>query len=155
MRKSMSENSDGIKILNLALQGGGSHGAFTWGVLDRLLEEERLVIEGVSGTSAGAMNAAVLAQGWEHGGRAGARNALDRFWHRVAEAALFSPFKRGPVDRLVNNWNLDRAPGTYMMDMLQHVASRYQTNPLGLNPLREVLEDIVNVKELQDYDGLK
>ncbi len=82
------------KTLNLALQGGGSHGAFTWGVLDRLLEEERLDIEGISGTSAGAMNAAIFAQGCAKGGRQGAKAELDRFWHKVAELARFSPVHR-------------------------------------------------------------
>src|SRR5712675_1422750 len=76
------------KTLNLALQGGGSHGAFTWGVLDRLLEEERLDIEGISGTSAGALNGAIFAQGFvKRGGRQGARDELDYFWHKVSELA--------------------------------------------------------------------
>src|SRR5512136_2185705 len=74
-------------LVDLALQGGGSHGAFTWGVLDRLLEEPWLEIDGISGTSAGAMNAAVLADGYTKGGPAGARTALETFWRRVSEAA--------------------------------------------------------------------
>ena len=86
-------------LIDLALQGGGSHGAFTWGVLDRLLEEPWLQIEAISGTSAGAMNAAVLADGWTKGGAAGAREALDAYWERVARAALFSPLQRTPLDR--------------------------------------------------------
>src|SRR6516162_10647016 len=83
-------------LIDLALQGGGAHGAFTWGVLDRLLEEPRLRIEGISGTSAGAMNAAVLAHGHAAGGAHGARAALEDFWHRVSRAALLSPFRRTP-----------------------------------------------------------
>ena len=79
-------------LVDLALQGGGAHGAFTWGVLDRLLEEPWLQIEGISGTSAGAMNAAVLAQGHAAGGAAGAKAALEDFWRRVSRAALLSPF---------------------------------------------------------------
>ena len=82
------------KRINLALQGGGAHGAFTWGVLDRLLEDERIEIEGMSGTSAGAMNAAVLVQGFLTGGRKGARAALDDFWKAIAEYAVFSPIQR-------------------------------------------------------------
>jgi len=74
--------------IDLALQGGGSHGAFTWGVIDRLLEDERLEIAGVSGASAGAMNAVALAAGLMEGGRDGARTALRRFWTRVAEASV-------------------------------------------------------------------
>ena len=90
----MSLNRDPI-LVDLALQGGGAHGAFTWGVLDRLLEEPWLEIDGISGTSAGAMNAAVLADGYAKGGRSGAREALEKFWRRVSDAARFSPFKRG------------------------------------------------------------
>jgi predicted acylesterase/phospholipase RssA len=92
-------------LVDLALQGGGSHGAFTWGVLDRLLEESRLRIEAISGTSAGAMNAAVLADGWTEGGAEGARLALDKYWQRVSHAAAFSPLP--PLDRLMGRWTLD------------------------------------------------
>ena len=84
-------------LIDLALQGGGSHGAFTWGVLDRLLEEPWLKIDGISGTSAGAMNAAVLVDGYAAGGAEGARKALDSFWQRVRRAARFSPFRASPV----------------------------------------------------------
>src|SRR5215212_5871231 len=94
-------------LVDLALQGGGSHGAFTWGVLDRLLEEPWLGIDGVSGTSAGAMNAAVLIDGYAEGGSKGARAALESFWWRVARAALLSPFRRGPLDVLLGRWTLD------------------------------------------------
>src|SRR6202034_4233167 len=91
----------GPVLVDLALQGGGSHGAFTWGVLDRLLEEPWLKIDGISGTSAGAMNAAVLVDGFAKGGSAGARDALAAFWRRVSEAARFSPLRRGPLDVLL------------------------------------------------------
>src|SRR3974390_2698309 len=94
-------------LIDLALQGGGAHGAFTWGVLDRLLEETQLQIEGISGTSAGAMNAAVLAHGHAAGGCEGARAALEDFWRRVARAAMFSPFRRSPLDVLMGRWTLD------------------------------------------------
>src|SRR3954471_23982311 len=97
-------------LIDLALQGGGSHGAFTWGVLDRLLEEKWLQIAGISGTSAGAMNAAVLADGWTAGGADGAREALDKYWRRVSLAAAFSPFQRSPLDRLMGSWSLDTSP---------------------------------------------
>src|SRR5258708_39232888 len=96
------------KVVNLALQGGGSHGAFTWGVLDRLLEEERLSIEGISGTSAGAMNAAILAQGFvKRGGRQGPKDELAYFWRKVSELARFSPVHRSPFDLVLGNWNID------------------------------------------------
>src|SRR5258708_35429798 len=87
-------------LVDLALQGGGAHGAFTWGALDRLLQEPGLQIEGISGTSAGAMNAVVLAEGHAVGGAEGARVALERFWRSVSRAALLSPFKRTPLDIL-------------------------------------------------------
>src|SRR6187455_196039 len=93
--------------INLALQGGGAHGAFTWGVLDRLLDESSLQLEGISGTSAGAMNAAVLAQGLSSGGVPGAKTALAQFWRRVSDAALLSPFQRSPLDILLGRWTLD------------------------------------------------
>ena len=93
--------------MDFALQGGGSHGAFTWGVLDRLLEEPWLGIDGISGTSAGAMNAAVLVDGYAEGGAEGARAALERFWRRVSEAARFSPLRRGPLDVLLGRWTLE------------------------------------------------
>src|SRR5436190_23583547 len=93
-------------LVDLALQGGGSHGAFTWGVLDRLLEEPRLQIEGISGTSAGAMNAAVLAHGHAAGGSQGAKAALEDFWRRVSRAAMFSPFQRTPLDIMLGRWTL-------------------------------------------------
>src|SRR5271165_6346072 len=96
--------------VDLALQGGGSHGAFTWGVLDRFLEEPWLEIDGISGTSAGAMNAAVLAQGHTCGGAEGARAALEEFWGRVAKAALFSPIRRSPLDVLMGRWTMDTSP---------------------------------------------
>src|SRR5262245_66647047 len=86
--------------VDLALQGGGAHGAYTWGVLDRLLEEPWLRIEGISGTSAGAMNAAVLVAAHAEGGAERAREALERFWRRVALAGSFSPMRRGPLDVL-------------------------------------------------------
>ncbi|MGD8691171.1 MAG: patatin-like phospholipase family protein, partial [Methyloceanibacter sp.] len=85
-------------LVDLALQGGGAHGAFTWGVLDRLLEEDWLRIEGISGTSAGAMNGAVLVSGYTQDGAAGAKSSLETFWRSVSDAARFSPFRRGPFD---------------------------------------------------------
>ena len=88
------------KRVNLALQGGGSHGAFTWGVLDALIEDGRLAFEAVSGTSAGAMNAAIMLQGWSQGGGPGARAALAAFWAELGTMAVASPIQRTPLDRL-------------------------------------------------------
>jgi hypothetical protein len=121
-------------LVDLALQGGGSHGAFTWGVLDRLLEEPWLEIDGISGTSAGAMNAAVLVDGHAKGGAAGARTALENFWRRVSEAARFSPLRRGPLDVILGRWTLDSSPIYVAMDLMSRVVSPYDLNPVGKNP---------------------
>ena len=135
-------------LVDLALQGGGSHGAFTWGVLDRLLEEPWLQIEAISGTSAGAMNAAVLAHGWLRDGAGGAREALDAYWRRVAEAAAFSPVQRSPVDRLMGRWSLDTSPVYRAMEMMARVFSPYHLNPMGLNPLRAILAECIDFDHL-------
>ncbi|MDR2015098.1 MAG: patatin-like phospholipase family protein [Azoarcus sp.] len=136
--------------VDLALQGGGSHGAFTWGVLDRLLEEKWLRFEGISGTSAGAMNAAVLAHGYAKGGAAGARTALELFWSRVADAGMASPFQRTPLDVLTGRWTLDNSPFFVAMDMMARAVSPYFMNPGGINPLRSILEDSVDFSRLAD-----
>jgi NTE family protein len=134
--------------VDLALQGGGSHGAFTWGVLDRLLEETRLRIVAISGTSAGAMNAAVLADGWTEGGAAGARAALDRYWERVSRAAVFSPLRPSPLDRLIGRWTLDTSPAYIAMDLMSRLLSPYDLNPLGFNPLRRILAESIDFGRL-------
>lgn len=132
------------KRVNLALQGGGSHGAFTWGVLDRILEDGRLEIAAISGTSAGAMNAVALADGYTAGGPEGAREKLEGFWKTMSDAARLSPVQRSPIDKLMGNWSLDQSPGYHMMDMMTRLFSPYQLNPTNMNPLKKVLEDCVD-----------
>lgn len=134
--------------IDLALQGGGAHGAFTWGVLDRFLDEPWLIIEGISGTSAGAMNAAVLIHGHATGGAAGARAALETFWRKVSNAARFSPFQRGPLDRLLGRWTLDHSPVFMTMDMMSRIFSPYDLNPFGINPLRSLLASSIDFSRL-------
>jgi NTE family protein len=134
--------------VDLALQGGGSHGAFTWGVLDRLLEEPWLNIVAISGTSAGAMNAAVLADGWTEGGANGARTALQEYWQRVSRAAAFSPLQRSFFDRLMGRWTLDTSPAYLTMDLMSRVLSPYDLNPMGFNPLRNILAESINFERL-------
>jgi NTE family protein len=131
-------------LVDLALQGGGAHGAFTWGVLDRLLEEPWLRIDGISGTSAGAMNAAVLAHGFIRNGAAGARAGLEEFWRNVSRAALFSPFQRSPLDVLLGRWTLDHSPFFIAMDLMARVVSPYDVNIMGANPLRGILAEAVD-----------
>jgi NTE family protein len=135
-------------LVDFALQGGGAHGAFTWGALDRLLEEPRLRIDGISGTSAGAMNAAVLVDGHAKGGAAGARAALENFWRRVSNAALLSPLRRTPLDILLGRWTLDHSPVFLAMDLMARVFSPYDLGPGGTNPLRDVLAESVDFARL-------
>ncbi|WP_119154959.1 patatin-like phospholipase family protein [Caldimonas tepidiphila] len=131
--------------IELALQGGGSHGAFTWGVLDRLLDEERLEIVALAGASAGAMNAAVFASGLLEGGREGARAALRRFWTRVSRAAAPHPF--GAWSALFTPWGADAAH--LYLDALSRIVSPYQLNPFDLNPLRDILAEEVDFERLR------
>jgi NTE family protein len=135
-------------LIDLALQGGGSHGAFTWGVLDRLLEEPWLKIDAISGTSAGAMNAAILADGWMKGEAAGARRALDAYWIGISRAAAFSPLRPSPVDRMLGRWSLDNSPGYVAMDIMSRLVSPYDLNPMGINPLRSILEEAIDFASL-------
>jgi NTE family protein len=135
-------------LIDLALQGGGSHGAFTWGVLDRLLEEPWLHIAAISGTSAGAMNAAVLADGWAEGGAEGARAALDTYWQKVSRAAAFSPLQRSPLDRLMGRWTLDTSPAYVAMDLMSRLLSPYDLNPFDFNPLRSILAESIDFERL-------
>ena len=139
----------GTKTVNLALQGGGAHGAFAWGVLDRLLEDERIVFEGISATSAGAANAAVLSYGLTVGGRDGAKRALKTFWRRIARTAMYSPLQPSPWDRLTHNHGLENSPAYLAFDILSRVFSPYELNPLNINPLRSVLEEVVDFEKLQ------
>jgi NTE family protein len=136
------------RLIDLALQGGGAHGAFTWGVLDRLLEEPWLRIDGISGTSAGAMNAAVLASGYAHGGAPGARRALTRFWSKVSDGAMFSPFRRSPLDIALGRWTLDYSPLYVGMDLMARLCSPYDLNPGGFNPLTDILNACVDFDHL-------
>jgi NTE family protein len=135
-------------LVDLALQGGGSHGAFSWGVMDRLLEEDWLEVEGISGTSAGAMNAAVMASGYALGGAMGAREAMEAFWRRVSHSARFSPFQRGPIDKLLGRWTLDNSPSFLMMDLISRMVSPYDVPTMGPNPLVAVLEQSVDFAAL-------
>jgi NTE family protein len=132
----------------VALQGGGSHGAFTWGVLDRLLIEPSFDIVGISGTSAGAMNAGILADALRRGGPAQARTALESYWQDVGRLPGFASLARAQAMAGPQIWHLEHNPLFLWFDMLTRVWSPYQANPLNYNPLRALLQRI-------DFDGLR
>lgn len=140
----MSAKGDEPKFINLALQGGGSHGAFSWGVLDRLLEDSRIEIEGITGASAGAMNAVALAAGYHAGDREEARESLRKFWNGVLDEARTSPLRRSPIEAMLSGWGLDASPAYVMFDLVTRLASPYDLNPYNLNPLKDLVLQLVN-----------
>jgi NTE family protein len=146
------ELSKQVRTVNLALQGGGAHGAFTWGVLDRLLDEQHLAFEGISATSAGAMNAAVFAYGLTTGGREGAREALIDYWKRVSDAARLGPLQPSPIDKMLGNYRLTWSPAFSLLGFLTRVLSPYEFNPANYNPLREVVERSIDFEVLKRPD---
>ncbi|MDM0022860.1 patatin-like phospholipase family protein [Variovorax saccharolyticus] len=136
----MSPSSpSGRTVLNLALQGGGAHGAFTWGVLDALLDRPDIEIGRVSGTSAGALNGAALVTGLVNGGRQAAKDNLERLWRKVAEVGAPMTFLMLPL----------RKPGLGIWDDALPLLSPYQTNPVALAPLRHVLGTVVDLEALR------
>lgn len=143
------------KKINLALQGGGSHGAFAWGVIDALLEDGRLDFEGVSGTSAGAMNSVAMAAGYAEDGPDGAREKLHEFWKAVGQKGRFSPIQRTPVDMLFGNYNFEYSPSYRAADLFSRVFSPYDTNPLDINPLKDVVEEIIDFEAVRRCDRFK
>ncbi len=146
--QSGAATKEGPLLIDFALQGGGAHGAFTWGVLDRFLQETRFQIEAVSGTSAGAMNAAVMADGFTAGGAEGARKALENFWRKVSRAAEMSPLRRSPLDVLLGTWSLDNSPAYVAMDMMTRLFSPYDFIVQPPNPLRDILAETVDFERL-------
>lgn len=143
------------KKINLALQGGGAHGAFTWGVLDKILEDGRLDIEGISGTSAGAINAVAIADGYSRAGNDGAREALENFWTKLSDLGRFSPIQRNPYSKLSGDWSLDYSPGRMMFDAFTGAFSPYEFNPLNLNPLLDLIKseiDFDHVHACQNFE---
>jgi len=145
----------GQKVVNLALQGVGSHGAFTWGVLDRLLEEKRLALDGISATSAGAVNAVVLAYGLAAGGREGAKTALSLYWRRMSAMASASVFQPSLYDKMYGKFGLDHSPGYLFVDMLTQFFSPYLLNPLNYNPLKNLLDEVVDFELLRRQPAVK
>jgi NTE family protein len=138
------------KTVSLALQGGGAHGAFTWGVLDALLEDGRLAIEAVTGASAGAMNAIVMVEGWLEGGADGAREQLETFWRRISLDGALSPVQRSLLDKVLGYWS-----GNIWTDVLASTLSPYETNPLNINPLRDAIADLIDFERVRGCSGVQ
>lgn len=133
-----------MKTITLALQGGGTHGAFTWGVLDRLLADDRIAVEAISATSAGAINGALFVCGMAEGGRQGARDLLARFWWHMADSFRFSPLQPTWLDRLTTGWGLTCSPVYQWGEAVLRLLSPYQLNPFGINPLRATLRTVID-----------
>ncbi|MEM0912505.1 MAG: patatin-like phospholipase family protein [Pseudomonadota bacterium] len=142
------------KTINLALQGGGAHGAFAWGVLDKLIEDGRLEVEGLCATSAGTMNACAYAYGKYKGGVEQARQTLHDLWWNIAKTgAAYSPIQKLPYEKMLNkvgnSWNMDQSPAFIMFDTFIRMFSPYQWNQFDFNPLKDVLEKVIDFEELQ------
>jgi NTE family protein len=139
--------------INLALQGGGAHGAFTWGVLDHILEDARLEIEGISGASAGAVNAVMLADGLARGGAEEARKRLADFWRGASVDGKLPKLQRAVVDRLFSFLPFEGSPVPAWFDALSPYFSPYDLNPLNINPLRELIERFVDFDAMRADNG--
>ena len=144
-----SEKPKGAKRINLALQGGGAHGAFTWGVLDHLLDDGRLAVEGISGTSAGAVNAVMLADGLRRGGAEEARKRLSDFWKAASLGGDLPPVQRAVLNRLFSLLPGEGSPTLDWLTAWSRYLSPYDLNPLNINPLKDLIERFV------DFDGLR
>jgi NTE family protein len=143
------------KKLDIALQGGGAHGAYSWGVLDRLLDDERIEIDGICGTSAGAMNGVCAVYGLNKGGRNLAKHLLVKFWHRVSETGKNSVLQPSLMDKMMSRGNMDFSPGYRFFSMTAENLSPSQFNPLGFNPLEKILNELIDFEELHQLNPPK
>ncbi len=141
--------------LALALQGGGAHGALTWGVLDRLLQQPDLSIAAISGSSAGALNAVALAAGFEEGGAPGARAKLEELWNRVASLADLNPLPSTSLPHIAPPLGIDWSPSHFLFETITRYFSPYQFNPFGIDPLRQILVDLIDVDLLQRPSAIR
>lgn len=149
-------HADPQRPISLGLQGGGAYGAFTWGVLDRLLDDDRLPFDATSGTSAGAINAVVMADGMAHGGgRNGAQAALRKFWDALGAASLLSPLQRTPLDYLLGRWTLESSPGYHMMQVMSAAMATVQNSPLRINPVRHLLASLIDFDRVRACHALR
>ena len=140
--------------INLALQGGGAHGAYTWGVLDRLLDDPDINFSGISGTSAGAMNAVVMVDGFAKGGRKQAKAQLEQFWRQVSQ---FGSVFGGPKfdDNIAKQFSAGWSIAASWMDILSRTFSPYELNPMNYNPLRNILDDLIDWEKLHKHDDIR
>jgi NTE family protein len=150
-----SAKSKDAKALNLALQGGGAHGAFTWGVLEELLEEDRIGIEAITATSAGAVNAAAFVYGYLQNGRDGAKEMLHEMWYRISAAAAIMPLKPTTVDKLLGNTSLQFSPPFMAFEFLTKILSPYQFNIFDINPLRRIVDELIDFDAIRDDGEIK
>jgi NTE family protein len=158
MKKNPSKNSSAAKKkhINLALQGGGAHGAFTWGVLDRLLEDDRLEIDGIVGTSAGAVNAAILAYGLETGGHKKARELLSRFWKFNSKFGQCSPFQPTACDKILGGkGSLEFSPYWQTFSIFSRMFSPYQWNTGHTNQFKDIIEELIDFPRLRESRNIK
>jgi NTE family protein len=144
-----SDKPNAPKRINLALQGGGAFGAFSWGVLDHLLDDGRLEIEGITGASAGAVNAVMLADGLARGGREEARKRLADFWRAASLGGGLPDLQRKAIDRLFSFMPLEDSPVGLWFKAVSQYLSPYDFNPLNINPLKELIERFV------DFDAIR
>lgn len=144
-----------MKIINVALQGGGAHGAYSCGVLERLLDETDIAIEGISGTSAGAINAALLAQGLKEGGAEEAKRQLIDFWDTLAQQDIANLRFFIDLNPFVKMWNPDDSPFYQWFQAIAGMASPYDTNPLDYNPLRGLLNERIDMEKVRYCDKVK
>ncbi|MBS1651500.1 MAG: patatin-like phospholipase family protein [Bacteroidetes bacterium] len=144
-----------IKKINLALQGGGAHGAYTWGVIDRLLDDSKIEIDAICGTSAGAVNALCTLYGLNKGGKNLAKHLLVKFWHKVSEVGKLSGFQSSWFDKIISPGNLNFSPTYKYFNLISEILSPKQFNPAGYNPLEKILNELIDFNELQNFNHLK
>jgi NTE family protein len=150
-----NKSSKDQKTVNLALQGGGAHGAYAWGVLDKLLEDGRIDIEGITATSAGTMNACAMVSGLQEGGREKARENLEAFWWNIhLSGQRFNPLKRMPWHNMFS-MGQDAYPAHFFFESMTRLFSPYQYNPFDINPLRDVLSDTVDFEKIRTCQSVK
>lgn len=150
-----AKNMKDSKIIDLALQGGGAHGSFTWGVLDALMEQENLGIEAITATSAGAVNAAAFVSGYHKGGPEGAKQAMYDLWSKLSAASAMLPWQETAFDRLFRNDGLHCSPSFIALDFIMRMWSPYQLNIFDFNPLRVVVEEVVDFEAVRACDSIK